>query len=430
MAVPEGLPMAVTIALAYSVEKMRKANNLVRQMAACETMGNATDICSDKTGTLTQNNMKVIDVYVSGMMNDVSKNIPKNLLNDKNCRQMCTDVAINSSATPDFTIDTKLQTGNRTEMALLTFCHSLEINYNDFRPNPKILKVKPFSSERKKMSTVYKESSGKLHLLLKGAPEILLLKCKFYLGEDGLQKPINETWKTNLLKNVLGVIGQKRARAIGVCRVELPSNFDVHDHDIEDFEHDMIFQGVFGIMDPLRLDVPDSVYACLKAGVTVRMVTGDNVTIAEAIAKQCHILPSSYITDNDDYTVMEGAKFRELTGGLGSREEISKGKTVTKHYVKNMVMFTKIASKLRVLGRSLPEDKLLLVTGLQALGKVVAVTGDGTNDAPAMKKANVGFAMGKSGTDVCKDASDIVLLDDNFSSIVTSIKFVRIELKQ
>lgn len=187
----------------------------------------------------------------------------------------------------------------------------------------------------------------------------------------------------------------------------------------------MIVSGVFGIMDPVRLDVPDAVYTCQRAGVTVRMITGDNLLIGEAIAKQCHILPTTYQAGEDLFSVIEGSKLRELTGGLVWEEEEVDGKKIKQPKVKNMTAFTEIASKLRVMARSLPEDKLLLVTGLQALGRVVAVTGDGTNDAPAMKKANVGFAMGKTGTDVCKDASDIVLLDDNFTSIVTAIKYGR-----
>ena len=425
MAVPEGLPMAVTIALAYSVEKMRKENNLVREMAACETMGNATDICSDKTGTLTQNVMSVIDVFVSERITSVEKSVPEKILHDENCAEMCRDVAINSSATPDWKVDIKLQTGNRTEMALLTFARKMKIDYKDFRPSGRVVKVKPFSSDRKRMTTVYEDDNGDKWLLVKGAPEMIVRDCDRYRDTNGTKK-ITDEWLEKLRENVLEYICGKRARAIGVCKVKLPSGFNLEGGGFDLYgteNRNMEFLGVFGIMDPIRLDVPNAVLTCKKAGVITRMVTGDNTMIAEAIAKKCGILPTN--GDLPEYSVMEGAEFRKACGGLDWRPEQARGQTIKVPYLRNMNQFTKIAQNLRVLGRSLPEDKLMLVTGLQALGRVVAVTGDGTNDAPALKKANVGFGMGKTGTDVCKDASSIILLDDNFSSIVTAIKFVR-----
>lgn len=184
MAVPEGLPMAVTIALAFSVNTMKNHNNLVRELEACETMGGATDICSDKTGTLTKNDMTVIDIYVNKQMTDVSKGVPDNLKKDKTIQLICRDVAINSGATPDFDIENKNQTGNRTELALLRFAKNLGIDYNDLRPSEQILLAKPFSSTRKKMSTLYRDNQGKRFILVKGAPEIILKNCSKYLHKD------------------------------------------------------------------------------------------------------------------------------------------------------------------------------------------------------------------------------------------------------
>lgn len=424
MAVPEGLPMAVTIALAFSVNTMKNENNLVRELEACETMGNATDICSDKTGTLTKNDMTVVNLYVNSVMHDVQTKIEAGLKADEIVQEICRAVAINSGATPNFSIPNKDQTGNRTELALLTFAKECGVNYNSLRPSESILKSKPFSSERKKMSTLYQEKDGSKWIIVKGAPEIILRFCTKY-SDKGKILELTKDVENTIYKKALEFIGKKSARAIGVCKVEVPKNIDPETANFDDYEKEMIFIGVFGIQDPVRPDVPAAVLQCQKANVTVRMVTGDNTMIATAIAKDCHILPTDYREQSDDNIVLEGKEFREKVGGLKWKEEVDKkGKKIKIPYVGDMTMFKEVARNLRVLGRSLPEDKLLLVTGLQALDRIVSVTGDGTNDAAALKKANVGFGMGKAGTDVCKDASSIVILDDNFSSIITAILYV------
>ena len=422
MAVPEGLPMAVVISLAFSVEKMRQMNNLVRDMSACETMGNVTDVCSDKTGTLTENNMTVIDIYYSGNLVSVgNSNTVDKLKKDPDLVDLCCAAVINNSATPDFSKSLKEQLGNKTDMAICEFGFKIGVDYNKVRQIDRVLKMIPFSSDRKKMMTLYQREDGSKFLYVKGAPEAILKECAFY-KQDGKSFRIENSWRTNLDENIIRLIADTKARAIGVSKIEVDTYKD--GDDISKLENEMTFLGIFGIMDPVRAEVPEAVKTSQGAGITVRMVTGDNVQIGAAIAKECGILPKGWQPSSDDNSVMDGKTFREKVGDLKWKEEMRDDKKVRIPFVGDMYAFTKIEPELRVIGRCLPTDKLLLVTGLQALGKVVAVTGDGANDAPALKKADVGLGMGKTGTDICKDASKIVLLDDKFSTIVTAVKFV------
>lgn len=423
MAVPEGLPMAVVIALAYSVEKMRRLQNLVRQMDACETMGSITDICSDKTGTLTENVMTVVDIYCGGMMASVGGGVSERLKADSDLQDMVTIAAVNSSATPDFNKNLRDQQGNKTEMALLEFARQVGVTYTDVRKLENILNMVPFSSSRKKMLMVYRKDDGSTWLYSKGAPEVVLRHCAFYRNE-GKTYRIEQQWQDSLTKNILKVMNDKMERTIAVAKVQIDGFRE--DDDLEKYEKEMVFVGVFGIMDPVRSDVPKAVKLAQGAKIVVRMVTGDNTQIGAAIARECGILPKDYVLreDEPDDAVMDGKAFRERVGDLQWKTEMRDGAEVKVPYVRDMHAFQKLEPKLRVIGRCLPTDKLLLVTGLQTLGRVVSVTGDGANDAPALKKADVGLGMGKTGTDICKDASKIVLLDDNFSSIITAVKFV------
>jgi Ca2+ transporting ATPase len=419
VAVPEGLPLAVTIALAYSVGKMKEENNLVRFLQACETMGGADNICSDKTGTLTKNRMTVTRMFVQERTVD---KIAKGFLNDNIGELFSVGVALNSSANPKFIVnnDGTLeidQIGNKTDCALLEVAHVLGYDYRTVRKenDAHLVKVVPFSSDTKTMSTVV-NFKGKTHIFSKGAPDYLLKNCAFYLDAQGKAVPITEAFKNTLLGK-LGEFADATLRTLLIAyRIGDKENADTPNHDIE---KNLTVIGMVGIKDPIREQVPHAVQLCYKAGVRVRMITGDNPETAIAIAKEAGILPADYKKKNEeDYTVMTGQQFRTFVEGLDKDDE---GNEI----VKNLDNFRLVRDQLKVLARSSPTDKYIMATGLKQLHHVVAMTGDGTNDAPALKKADIGFAMGIAGTEVAKEASGIILLDDNFSSIVTAMKWGR-----
>jgi P-type Ca2+ transporter type 2B len=418
VAVPEGLPLAVTIALAYSVGKMKEENNLVRFLQACETMGGADNICSDKTGTLTKNKMTVTRMFVQERTVD---KILKGFLTDKIAELFSLGVALNSSANPIFaekngTLEIE-QIGNKTDCALLEVAHILGYEYRKVRKDndANIIKVVPFSSETKTMSTVV-NSKGKVLVFSKGAPDYLLKNCAFYLNAQGEPTPITDAFKNTLLSKL-------QEFAEGTLRTLLlayrPGANETADTPNQDIEKNLIVIGMVGIKDPIREQVPHAVQLCYRAGVKVRMITGDNPETAVAIAKEAGILPADWKKKNEeDYTVMTGQQFRNFVEGLDTDEDGNE-------FVKNIDNFRLVRDQLKVLARSSPTDKYIMATGLKQLHHVVAMTGDGTNDAPALKKADIGFAMGIAGTEVAKEASGIILLDDNFSSIVTAMKWGR-----
>ena len=448
VAVPEGLPLAVTISLAYSVGKMKDENNFVRHLQACETMGGANNICSDKTGTLTENKMTVTDLY-TGLRNyeSPSASAVAPPLRSALIENMC------CNSTAFFATDASgahVASGNMTECAMLMMCDGWGVKYTEVRSADREIAQFPFSSGTKRMSTVVKsESGGKV--LTKGAAEIILSLCSFILLDDGEVVEMTSEHKT-MIQAAIKDYANRALRAISLGYKELsPSEvaeFRGEEGPLqENIERDMVFVGIVGIQDPLRKEVPAAVKVAHKAGVIVRMVTGDNVETATAIAKNCGIIPADYIPDKNDYVVLQGFEFRELVGGLvtkekegsssssgshsdkaeksGEKDDDQDKKKEVVHSVGNLEMFTEIAARLRVLARSSPEDKFLLVTGLKQLGNVVAVTGDGSNDAPALKKSDVGLAMNLTGTGLAKDAADIILIDDNFASIITAIKWGR-----
>lgn len=437
VAVPEGLPLAVTISLAYSMMKMMKDQNLVRHLEACETMGGATNICSDKTGTLTENRMTVDRLWLCGNeMGGEEGGNPKEL--DEKVAHLFTEgIAVNSNAYlskgkkkekdgDDKTKEKKKSkeqremekameaakerqkeadggkerlefVGNKTECALLEYMATqMEVNYEEIRKKHKknIAKLYPFSSERKMMSTAIRTEEGdaKYILYCKGASEIILEECSTILKTDG-EADLKDK-KRDEISDLIEEYASSGLRTIGLAYKEFSEEPDWEDD--EEVIKDLVFLGLAGIKDPVRKEVPEAVEKCKNAGIMVRMITGDNILTARHIAKECGIL-------TEDGIAIEGPKFRKMT-----EAELDE-----------------IIPKLQVIARAQPQDKYTLVHRLRELGEVVAVTGDGVNDAPQLKEADVGFAMGITGTEVAKDASDIVLLDDNFSSIVKAVMWGR-----
>ncbi|XP_016404651.1 plasma membrane calcium-transporting ATPase 3 isoform X5 [Sinocyclocheilus rhinocerous] len=417
VAVPEGLPLAVTISLAYSVKKMMKDNNLVRHLDACETMGNATAICSDKTGTLTTNRMTVVQAY----LNDQHfREIPDpSQINPITLEMIVNAISINCAYTskimpPDVEGGLPKQVGNKTECGLLGFLLNLKRDYVPVReqiPEEKLYKVYTFNSVRKSMSTVVQMPDGSFRLYSKGASEILLKKCSSILGANGETRSFKPRDRDEMVKKVIEPMACEGLRTICIGYRDLPCDPEPEWDNEAEIVTDLTCIAVVGIEDPVRPEVPEAIRKCQRAGITVRMVTGDNINTARAIAAKCGI-----IQPGDDFLCLEGKDFnRRIRNEKGEIEQ---------------ERIDKIWPKLRVLARSSPTDKHTLVKGIidstvLEQRQVVAVTGDGTNDGPALKKADVGFAMGIAGTDVAKEASDIILTDDNFSSIVKAVMWGR-----
>uniref|UniRef100_A0A668AGY0 Calcium-transporting ATPase n=1 Tax=Myripristis murdjan TaxID=586833 RepID=A0A668AGY0_9TELE len=418
VAVPEGLPLAVTISLAYSVKKMMKDNNLVRHLDACETMGNATAICSDKTGTLTMNRMTVVQAYIAEKHYrkvPEPENIPPTIMDI-----LVLGIGVNCAYTTKIMSPEKegglpRQVGNKTECALLGFATDLKRDYQAIRneiPEEKLYKVYTFNSVRKSMSTVLKNADGSYRMFSKGASEILLKKCYKILTANGETKVFRPRDRDDMVKKVIESMASEGLRTICLAYRDFPASEGEPDWDNEnDILTGLTCICVVGIEDPVRTEVPEAIRKCQRAGITVRMVTGDNINTARAIATKCGILQPG-----DDFLCLEGKEFnRRIRNEKGEIEQ---------------ERIDKIWPKLRVLARSSPTDKHTLVKGIidstvVEQRQVVAVTGDGTNDGPALKKADVGFAMGIAGTDVAKEASDIILTDDNFSSIVKAVMWGR-----
>ncbi|KAJ5770419.1 uncharacterized protein N7511_002470 [Penicillium nucicola] len=419
IAVPEGLPLAVTLALSFATTRMMRDNNLVRQLRACETMGQATDICSDKTGTLTENKMTVVSGFFGVASQFTDRTSSPDILGDekKTSIAICMggisnqtivllrqSIAINSSAIESQEGAGREFLGSQTEAALLRFSQDyLGLGHLDHdRASAGILDLLPFDASRKYMVTIVKLPSGSYRAYIKGAPEILLKKCASMIREPIQElhvSPITET-DSHQVSEIIARYASQSLRTISICfrdLDQLPLQNGEEGIDFDEIMQGLTLQGILGLKDPLRVDAWDAVQTSHKAGLTVRMVTGDNHLTARAIAEECGIIRGP------DDVVMEGDEFRAL----------------------NDVQRKALVPRLKVLARSRPEDKRVLVQRLKALGRVVAVTGDGTNDAPALAAADIGFSMGISGTEIAREASSIVLLDDTFSSIVKAIMWGR-----
>uniref|UniRef100_A0A8C2G8S1 Calcium-transporting ATPase n=1 Tax=Cyprinus carpio TaxID=7962 RepID=A0A8C2G8S1_CYPCA len=385
VAVPEGLPLAVTISLAYSVKKMMKDNNLVRHLDACETMGNATAICSDKTGTLTTNRMTVVQSYINDQH---FREIPDpSQINPNTLEKLVNGISVNCAYTskimpPDVEGGLPKQVGNKTECGLLGFLLDLKRDYAPVReqiPEEKLYKVYTFNSVRKSMSTVVQMPDGSFRLYSKGASEILLKKCSSILGANGEVRSFKPRDRDEMLKKVIEPMACEGLRTICIAYRDLPCEPEPDWENEAEIVTDLTCITVVGIEDPVRPEVPEAISKCQKASITVRMVTPDNINTARAIAAKCGI-----IQPGDDFLCLEGKEFnRRIRNEKGEIEQ---------------ERIDKIWPKLRVLARSSPTDKHTLVKGIidstvLEQRQVVAVTGDGTNDGPALKKADVGFAM-------------------------------------
>ncbi|XP_060926452.1 plasma membrane calcium-transporting ATPase 1-like [Limanda limanda] len=418
VAVPEGLPLAVTISLAYSVKKMMKDNNLVRHLDACETMGNATAICSDKTGTLTMNRMTVVQAYIGDTH---YRTVPEpDAIKPETLETLVNSISINSAYTtkilpPEKEGGLPRHVGNKTECALLGLVLELKRDYQPIReeiPEEKLYKVYTFNSSRKSMSTVLKNADGGYRMYSKGASEIVLRKCSRILDTQGQPRNFKPKDRDEMVRKVIEPMACEGLRTICVAFRDFPAEGGEPNWEVEnDILNELTCIAVVGIEDPVRHEVPEAIAKCQRAGITVRMVTGDNINTARAIATKCGIL-----LPGEDFLCMEGKEFnQQIRNDQGEVEQ---------------ERLDKVWPKLRVLARSSPTDKHTLVKGIidstvLETRQVVAVTGDGTNDGPALKKADVGFAMGIAGTDVAKEASDIILTDDNFTSIVKAVMWGR-----
>ena len=391
MAVPEGLPMAITLSLALNMRRMLKSNNLVRKLHACETMGAVTVICTDKTGTLTQNQMQVNEL------------LPK----DDNQHLLDVAIAINSTAE----LDEDKAIGNPTESALLLWLKSQEQDYRELRQQAKVLKQQPFSTEKKYMATIA-EVDGEKYLLVKGAPEIVLDLCE-----------MEERYRNQALRE-LDEWQHKAMRTLAFAYKKMEENpvsdkksSDAKGTDVKSVPtigqllsaKDFTLQALVAITDPIRKDVPAAVKECRHAGIEVKVVTGDTAATAMEIGKQIGVFEdeAENIGADGDMTSLDQQMITgEQWEALSDEEAYKRAKDI------------------RVMSRARPTDKQRLVAMLQKHGEVVAVTGDGTNDAPALHYAHVGLSLG-SGTSVAKEASDMTLLDDSFKSIANAVMWGR-----
>ncbi|KAL6646113.1 hypothetical protein ACP70R_017721 [Stipagrostis hirtigluma subsp. patula] len=398
VAVPEGLPLAVTLSLAFAMKKMMNDKALVRHLAACETMGSATSICSDKTGTLTTNHMTVVKACICGKTKEVngasetkalSSELPDSVaavLLQSIFNNTGGDVVTNQGGKREIL-------GTPTETAILEFGLSLGGDFQAVRKESTLVKVEPFNSAKKRMGVVIQLPNGSLRAHCKGASEIILASCTKYLNERGDVAALDSA-TVDHLNATIDSFANEALRTLCLAYIDVTEGFSAKDQIPMD---GYTCIGIVGIKDPVRPGVKESVAICRSAGITVRMVTGDNINTAKAIARECGILTEGGLA-------IEGPEFR----------------------IKNSEELFELVPKIQVMARSSPLDKHTLVKHLRTtFDEVVAVTGDGTNDAPALHEADIGLAMGIAGTEVAKESADVIILDDNFSTIVTVAKWGR-----
>lgn len=397
VAVPEGLPLAVTLSLAFAMNQLMTERALVRHLAACETMGSASCICTDKTGTLTTNHMVVDKIWLCEKPTEVNSEESVAMLKSELSGEVLSlllQVIFLNTGSEVVKVDGKYTTyGSPTEIAILDFGMRLGADFDEQRRNINILKIEPFNSVRKKMSVLVAQPNGRKRAFCKGASEIILRMCSKFVDSNGETIVLSEQEARNI-NDVINSFASEALRTLCLAFKDIDDDSS-DENTIPEDGYTLVV--VVGIKDPLRPEVKDAVMTCLAAGITVRMVTGDNINTAKAIAKECGIL-------TPDGVAIIGPEFCNL-----SPEQMRD-----------------VIPKIQVMARSSPTDKHILVTNLRKMfGEVVAVTGDGTNDAPALHEADIGLAMGIAGTEVAKENADVIIMDDNFSTIVNVARWGR-----
>ncbi|XP_017974148.1 PREDICTED: putative calcium-transporting ATPase 13, plasma membrane-type [Theobroma cacao] len=401
VAIPEGLPLAVTLTLAYSMKRMMADQAMVRKLSACETMGSATTICTDKTGTLTLNQMKVTKFWLGQKsMEEGASSISPFVVDliHQGVALNTTGNVYRASSGSEFEFS-----GTPTEKAILSWA-VLELNMDmeKMKQSCAILQVEAFNSQKKRSGVLIgKNGADTVHVHWKGAAEMILAMCSSYYDASGIVKDLNDSERMKFEQIIQGMAAST-LRCIAFAHKQVPEEEYGNLKEQKKVKEDSLtLLGLVGIKDPCRPGVKKAVEDCQYAGVNIKMITGDNVFTARAIATECGILRPG--DDMSSGVVVEGEEFRNYT----PRERMEK------------------VDKIRVMARSSPFDKLLMVQCLKQKGHVVAVTGDGTNDAPALKEADIGLSMGIQGTEVAKESSDIVILDDNFASVATVLRWGR-----
>ncbi|XP_073127161.1 putative calcium-transporting ATPase 13, plasma membrane-type [Henckelia pumila] len=400
VAIPEGLPLAVTLTLAYSMKRMMADQAMVRKLSACETMGSATTICTDKTGTLTMNQMKVTKFWLG---NESLQGMDYSLISSDVLELFYQGIGLNTTGSVyrSGISGTDLEfSGSPTEKAILSWAVlDLNMDMEAVKRNCNVLKVEAFNSEKKRSGVLMKKVEGDgSHVHWKGAAEMILAMCSHYYDMKGDIKYLNDLERVKFDQIIQGMAASSLRCIAFAHKQVLEVEHERGDNHPKIQESGLTLLGMVGLKDPCRPGVKKAVEDCQFAGVKVKMITGDNVFTAKAIATECGIL-----RPDQDGIVIEGVEFR----GYTDEERMEK------------------VDKICVMARSSPFDKLLMVQCLKRKGHVVAVTGDGTNDAPALKEADIGLSMGIQGTEVAKESSDIVILDDNFASVATVLRWGR-----
>ena len=448
VAIPEGLPMAVTIAFAFSVDKMKKEHNLVKHLDKSEAMGNVNNVCTDKTGTLTLGVMRIAAFFIED--EDIRLNRAK--VQDENLRDIIWNCMFKNITCVETTNEKgeKILNGDMTEKALFTYLKENNYPLDGERKGKYVL---PFKSDYKYMMNIFEEKDGYI-LYAKRAPERVSPFFTKYRTKGGQEENFEEHADDLTNKQAEYAEDSMRTLIFGYKKLTQEEITKAREENPEDdlkffqkLAKGLCFAFMVGIRDNNREDVPEAIRKCHHAGITVRMVTGDNINTAIAISKdvgiiephqagECKNIAAYYrkfvqekpdeaqrgIQTGENPIALEGEIFRVICGGITKNPGKDGGMEIT---LNNKEAFKHTVQRLKVIARASPEDKFILVFGLKELGNIVAVTGDGTNDAPALRQAHVGFAMGIRGTDIAKDAADVVLLDDSFSSIVTACKYGR-----